>query len=225
MDVSAALLGQIALPPYLSISAGILSDDVPPLSPGEQASVAPMAQARLAEFAQGRGHARIALARLGLANASIPVASDRAPVWPQGFVGSICHVPADRARSQCGQVMAVVARSCDCAGLGVDLERTGLLQPEHWRSFLTACELESLASRSVGHRSAIAHAIWSAKEAVMKALRQALDPQDIEIRVDGDGSAFVAECRRAEDPTARRRVKLKGRLASAQGWVLALAMF
>ncbi len=220
MDASAALLGQIALPPYLSISAGILSDDVPPLSPGEQASIGPMAVARLAEFSQGRMHARIALAQLGLIDACIPMAADRAPVWPAGFVGSISHVPADPGQNLQGQVLAVAAFSRDCIGLGIDLERTGLLQPEHWRSFLTARELASLALRPVGQRSTIAHAVWSAKEAVMKALRQALDPQDIEIRLHHDDYSFIAEF----VLPGIERLRISGQTAHADGWVATLAI-
>ncbi len=178
-----------------------------------------MAPARLAEFAQGRMHARIALDRLGLAHASIPVASDRAPIWPQGFVGSISHVPADRARKLPGQVIAVVARACDCPGLGVDLERTGQLQPEHWGAFLKACELASLALRPVAQRSLVAHAIWSAKEAAMKASQQALDPQDIEIRMGADDQSFVADFVGPD----MGRLRLNGQIAYADGWLASLA--
>ncbi len=208
------------LPPYLSISGGVLSDAAPALSTGEQASIGPMAPARLAEFSQGRMHARIALARLGLADASIPVAADRAPVWPQGFVGSISHAPFDPSRNQCGQVMAVVARSCDCACLGVDVERTDKLRPEDWGTFLTACEMESLASRPVAQRSTVAHAIWSAKEATMKASRQVLDPQDIDIRLGDEVHIFVAEF----GLPGIDRLRLSGQIAHADGWVATLVM-
>ena len=104
-----AWLGQLQLPAHLSLSAGVLSEAIPALTASEQASIAPMAPARLAEFAQGRMHARIALARFGLADASIPMGSKRAPLWPAGFVGSISHVPSDAATDQPGRVIAVVS--------------------------------------------------------------------------------------------------------------------
>ncbi len=210
------------LPPYLSISGGVLSDAAPALSTGEQASIRPMAPARLAEFAQGRMHARKALARLGLANACIPVASDRAPVWPEGFVGSISHVPADRARKLPGQVIAVAARTTECSGVGVDLERTDRLLPEHWSAFMTERELHSIAMLCVPQRNAFAHCLWSAKEAVMKALCRPLEPRDIEVNVHIDEGTFSSDCRICGADRRLCSIHLSGWLSHAEGWVLSL---
>jgi 4'-phosphopantetheinyl transferase EntD len=219
-----AWLGQLQLPAHLSLSAGVLSEAIPALTASEQVSIAPMAPARLAEFAQGRMHARIALARFGLADASIPMGSKRAPLWPAGFVGSISHVPSDAATDQPGRVIAVVAHASDCAGLGVDIERSARLLPEHWNTFLSRRELAWLVGRPVAQRSTLGHSIWSAKEAAMKALRQALDPQDVEIEIDTDARTFVAICRYPDSARGRIDIRLSGRLASAPGWVAALAI-
>ena len=200
-------------------------DDLPILSAAEQASIEPVAWPRLLEFAHGRKHARIALAQLGLACASMPMAKDRSPLWPPGFIGSISHVPADPLHKQSGQVVAVVARAGNCNGLGVDLERTRLLQPENWNAFLTEEELKSLALRPVTQRSTVAHALWSAKEASMKAWRQPLEAHDIEIRLQDDDHAFVAECRSPRLNCATSRPGLSGLISYAEGWVAALAMW
>ncbi len=218
------LLGSIEVPPYLAVSSGLLRDEAPVLTPGEQATIRPMSTARLAEFAQGRMHARIALTRLGLASASIPVAADRSPVWPQGFVGSISHVPPDPARRLPGQVIAVAARSADCAGLGVDLERIGSLAPEHWSAFMTKRELAWIATRPVVQRSWLAHGLWSAKEAVMKALCRPLEPQDIEVSMGEDTGTFFAECCLADVVSDTHSVSLNGWLTHTEGWVVALAI-
>lgn len=207
----------------MACSGGALQEAPAPLCHDEQASIGFMAPARLAEFSQGRQHARTALAQLGLADASIPMAADRSPVWPPGFVGSISHVPADRVSNQPGQVLAVVARARDCAGLGVDLERTGRLMPEHWPAFMSAAERAWLALRPAGQRSPLAHGLWSAKEAVMKALVRPMDPHAIDIRVLGDGRAFVAEWRGPQAGDVAEAAGLSGWLTFGNGWVLALA--
>lgn len=69
---------------------------------------------RRAEFAAGRAAARAALAACGLPAAAIPMADDRAPVWPEGIAGSITHTP--------DMALAVVAPRSRLTGLGVDAE-------------------------------------------------------------------------------------------------------
>ena len=204
-------------------SGGALADFVPILARAEQTSAAAMDLNRLLEFSLGRMHARIALARLGLQGAVVPMGPDRSPLWPPGFTGSISHVPADRVQGSGGQVIAVVARLSDCAGVGLDLERTGMLAPEHWESFLTSAELAAMAWRPVAQRGTLVHGLWSAKESVMKALRQALDPQDIEITLADDARAFVAECRLGAFDSATGSIRVQGRFATAHGWVATFA--
>ena len=214
---------QLGMPGFMASSGGVLTDFVPLLARAEQTATAAMDLNRMVEFAHGRMHARTALARLGMRDAVVRMASDRSPVWPPGFTGSISHVPADRAQGSCGQVIALVAGLSDFASVGLDLERTSALSPEHWESFLTPAEMAGIAVRPVAQRSTLVHAMWSAKEAVMKALRQALEPQDIEISLADDAHAFVAECRMAATDSAARSIRVQGRLANAQGWVAALA--
>lgn len=210
----------LSLPAAVSISRAPVDASLPWLSADEIEASATMAVTRRAEFAHGRWHARRALTQLGVAEVSLPPAPDRAPQWPAGFVGSISHVPPDAAQDLAGQVVAVAARQHDYAGIGVDLERTGTLAPEHWPLFLTRDELAWLAVRPASERCRLAHGLWSAKEAVMKALRQPLDPQDIEIRVSDDERRFGADSRPV---TGGDVVSVSGWLSFEPGWVLALA--
>ena len=75
---------------------------------------------RQEEFRRGRACARAALGTLGGPAESISVGSNREPVWPSGYVGSITH---------CGPVVAAaVARAGALAGLGLDVERAEALE-------------------------------------------------------------------------------------------------
>jgi 4'-phosphopantetheinyl transferase EntD len=208
---------------FIAISSGPLLEHTPALSPAEQASIAPMAPLRLAEFAQGRWHARKALAQLGLADANLPMAADRSPVWPPGFVGSISHVPPDLTLGLSGHVVAVAAHTKDCGGLGVDVERSARLMPEHWPAFMSEQELAWLRERPVPQRDALAHGVWSAKEATMKALRLPLDPLAIEVYVHNDGRTFTAQCLRPGMPASSEPVAVEGGLSFEPGWVMAVA--
>lgn len=207
------------------MSSGPLQGQGFPLSPAEQASIGPMTASRLAEFSLGRFHARLALARLGVVHPSIPVSPNRAPVWPSGFVGSISHTPADPVSKRAGQVIAVVARSTDYAGLGVDLERYKRFMPEHWSRFLSPEECEWLATCRVEERGQFAHGLWSAKEAAMKALSQPLDPHAIAIAMqEQNPSRFSARCRVPQTAGEVREVVLDGYLTFSIAGITALAV-
>src|SRR5204862_697538 len=94
-------------------------DEEPPLYPEETAAVVRAVPKRAAEFARGRACARAALAQLGVSSAPLPVGPERAPIWPEGFVGSVTHCR--------GLVAAVAARSARVSALGLDAEPAGAL--------------------------------------------------------------------------------------------------
>src|SRR6266545_1189255 len=68
---------------------------------------------RQAEFLAGRYAAELALANLGITGV-VERASNGAPLWPQGVVGSITHGG--------GLVAAVVGSASHYAGIGIDAE-------------------------------------------------------------------------------------------------------
>lgn len=218
------LLAQLEIPDFMTSSSGMLTDFVPSLARVEQAATTGMALNRLLEFAHGRMHARIALSRLGRHGATVAMAPDRAPVWPPGLTGSISHVPVDDTCGRDGLAVALAARLADCAGVGIDVERIGMLWPEHWESFLTAKEMSAIVLRPVVQRNGLALGLWSAKEAAMKALTQVLDPHDIEIRLADDGHGFSAQCHILAPASRARTAFVRGRISIVPGWVAALAM-
>lgn len=111
------LLGQIQhrLPLGINFSGALLQDaPITAAYPGEAAAVANAVLSRKREFFAGRWHARTALKALGGPAIEIAVGPDRAPIWPDGFVGSISH---------CHDYCAAIAGArADFAGLGLDID-------------------------------------------------------------------------------------------------------
>ncbi len=108
----------------MGVSACVASDAMheAPLFAAEWDAVAKARAARRGEFAAGRASARQALTALGGPAVALPVGPGRAPVWPEGFVGSITHTDDFCA--------AVTARVGDAASLGLDAESADPLDPE-----------------------------------------------------------------------------------------------
>jgi 4'-phosphopantetheinyl transferase EntD len=138
-----------------------------PLMPGETLPSA--ASARLREFAAGRSAARGAMILLGVTPTAMPMAPDRAPIWPAGIMGSITHTKTD----------ALAAVTQTRSVLGIDMERDGRVTENLWPTILHA-----------GEDATRATLIFAAKEAVYKAqypLTQAMfDFHRLHIRIDGD---------------------------------------
>lgn len=105
---------------------------------------------RLAEFSAGRFAARAAFADPDIV---LPVGADRAPVWPDGSVGSITHCA--------GLCLAVVGKSDTYWGLGLDAEPDHPLEEEIWDSILRRDEVNRDGSQALAY--------FVAKEAAYKA--------------------------------------------------------
>lgn len=119
---------------------------------------------RRAEFLAGRYAAGQALAALGLPNqfpSRLP--DSRQPSWPQGFCGSISHSH--------GQAAAVVARSSDWLGLGLDLEMQ--ISDARAQRLASTVLLPEEQARLTASAQSLASALllaFSAKESLFKAL-------------------------------------------------------
>ncbi|MES2143159.1 MAG: 4'-phosphopantetheinyl transferase superfamily protein [Pseudomonadota bacterium] len=143
---------------------------------------------RLAEFAAGRRAARAAMGLLGVPASAIPHGPDRAPQWPNGVVGSISHTD--------GLCVALVGRSDDWVGLGLDVEVEDDrgLDAALWPEILRAEELAAIRALPSAARGSAAMAVFVAKEAVYKAQyptsRTLIDFQAL--TVDADDDRFVA---------------------------------
>jgi 4'-phosphopantetheinyl transferase EntD len=131
------------------------------LEPEEAVAVARAVAKRVGEFAAGRLCARRALERFGLTGVRIPAASDRQPVWPSGFAGSITHTA--------GFCAAVVGKRDDFRGLGLDTEIADAVKPELWSSICVPAELEWIGRWPAHARPLAAALVFSAKEAFYKA--------------------------------------------------------
>lgn len=116
---------------------------------------------RMREFAAGRHAARMALHRIGAGLSALPMADDRAPVWPAGITGSITHT-----RSAC---LAAVVRLGLFTGVGLDLEEDSPLERDLWDDVLVPDEQLWLARQPQATRGDLAKLMFSAKEAAYKA--------------------------------------------------------
>ena len=168
-----------------------------PLFAAEEPSIARAVEKRRWEFQAGRHCARRALADLGGAETAIVAAPDRAPVWPNGFVGSITHTGADGQ----GYAAAVVARASEVRSLGLDAELAEPLAPELQERVLTRTEQAFLKTLDAGHSGLIATLFFSAKEAFYKCqyplTQRFLGFQDVEVEFELERNGFRARVRSA----------------------------
>lgn len=167
----------------------VISTDYPDafaLLAAERDSLQSMAPRRVREFTHGRSCARLALAGLGYRDCPVPAGADRAPVWPDGVVGSISHCDDTAA--------AAVAHREDMGGIGLDLERNEELDRQLLPMICRAAELERLGNSDV--RFLLAKLIFSAKESVFKCIwpqvRRFVDFQEVEIELDLEKNTFTA---------------------------------
>lgn len=117
-------------------------------------------QKRLADFSTGRYCAIKALKQLRIQDAIIPIGDGRAPIWPEGIVGSISHCDSLTG--------AIVARSSDHISLGLDIEEIGRVTPDLWNLVFTEKENNYLSCLSDEDKRVQSTAIFSIKEAFYK---------------------------------------------------------
>jgi len=164
----------------------------------ESAVVARAVNKRRREFETGRMLARKAMADLGLPGQPIPASDNGAPIWPRGVVGSISHT--DR------WCVAVVARSNEVQAVGVDVEEDHPLDRSLLRMICTEAERRRLSCKPDAVALMEAKRIFSAKEAVFKALSPCLHLRFIgfeAVTVSFDRMSWTAT---PEDPTLARRL-------------------
>ncbi|MEA2352703.1 MAG: hypothetical protein QOJ14_1117 [Thermoleophilaceae bacterium] len=157
------------------------------LFPEEEAIVARAVESRRRAFATARACARRALGALGLAPVAIPRSEGRAPLWPDGVVGSITHCDGYRA--------AAVARAREVTALGIDAEPNAPLRDGVLRLVASAEERARLADLAAAD-PAIAwdRLLFSAKESTYKAwfplARRRLGFEDAELTIDAESGTF-----------------------------------
>lgn len=130
------------------------------LLPEEEFAVVNSLEKRRREFAQGRSCAREAMRQLGLEPRPILARADRAPIWPEGIVGTITHTA--------GLVAAAVARKSEIAALGMDAEsRARPLKAGIERFIRTPAERETC---TLPEELDTLRLVFSAKESIHKCV-------------------------------------------------------
>lgn len=206
-----------------ALASGILprSVSVAAKHPGLPLGEIPIAEAeaveaavlrRRVEFHAGRDAARRAMQAAGHAHAPIPMAPDRAPIWPDGLVGSITHTNA--------MCLAVVAPATALAGIGIDLEHAEALPSDLLEEVTTSSERDWLRTQPTAERGVMARLIFSAKEAAYKAQypisRRLFGFETFEVDIDRATCAFTARFTSAHPPFVQDQ-KLAGFYHHAAG--------
>lgn len=102
------------VPAGIGVAEATVGDHAADLYPEEAAHIARAVEKRRNEFSTGRMLARRALRGVDGPQVAIPSGEHMAPIWPQGFIGSITHTSLRAA--------AAVGRAVDFQGIGIDLE-------------------------------------------------------------------------------------------------------
>lgn len=157
----------------------------------------------------------------------VRAASDGAPVVSYQRAG--CDLPAPMISLSHAGLQGFCALSDAPARLGVDIERIEPRLPEFVDDYFTPAEVELLRQAPPATRDQHITAIWSAKEAALKALRTGLtvDARAVTARVlpATDGPRAWTACK--VDLDARRLPQvpaLRGWWRVMDGYVLALAV-
>ena len=156
--------------------------------PSESSAVSRANDRRRREFNAGRAAVRDAMQQFALSPKAVPNGPDRAPIWPDGLVGSISHSGA--------VCVAAVARSKDARSVGIDVEEDTALDPELVSSVCTLVERAWLSAQPKAQRGLLAKLIFSAKECAYKCQypisRTVFDFDTLEITPDLDTGQFEA---------------------------------
>lgn len=154
------LLSTVLPAPVVAVACDS-DDDVGPLHPSEEQAVARAVASRRAEFTTARACAREALGVLGAPAGAVPVGEKRAPVWPDGVVGSITHTRGFRG--------AAVAWRSAVRSVGVDAEVHDAL-PDGVLEAVSSESERALLARLSAARPDVSwdRLLFSAKESVYK---------------------------------------------------------
>lgn len=172
---------------------------------------------RVLEFTAGRAAARAAMADIGIKPAAIPSGDDRAPIWPDGLIGSIAH--CDTA------CIAAVAQRDRFRSTGIDIEEATPLAEDLWGTVCTPAERAWLASQPADQRALLAKVIFSAKEAVYKAqyplTGRLIGFDAVQVDLLPDGNIFTARFAPPPVPFSHAN-RPRGRFAQVHGLLISV---
>lgn len=199
------------------VSASVRTRDVDgPLSADEARIVRNAIETRRREFTTARMCAREALEALGFHPVQILQDERRAPIWPDGVVGSITHCTGFRA--------AAVARSTAVRSLGIDAEPRSPLPDGVADLVLTSAERTTLRAATEVLPEEVERLIFVIKESIYKAwyplTKSWLGFQDVSVTVAADGTASARRHTASDEPTAVPR-EFHSRWKISQGLIIA----
>ena len=155
----------------------------------EQSQISRAVPSRQHEFAAGRQCAANALQSLG-ESGRVQMRSDRSPVWPKGFVGSISHTKE--------LVWAAAASTKTTLSLGIDVEKIADAQTiDEIQGVVASAKETELLTELVSSREVGVTLAFSAKEAVYKCIAPLgvnwLNFLDVELVVQDDGASVFCQ--------------------------------
>jgi len=166
----------------LGVELSSIALDVSQLAPSERPAVANATPKRRREFIAGRILARRAMRQLSVRPCAIPSSATRAPVWPNGIVGSISHT--DR------YCAVALAHADDFRAIGIDLESASPIESSLWPLICGSNELERLRRSGNDSPGQDCKVLFCAKEAGYKAQHmltgQVLDFDAMDVELDHD---------------------------------------
>jgi 4'-phosphopantetheinyl transferase EntD len=182
----------------------------------ERRAVENVGAKRRREFAAGRLCARRALSQLAVRDFSLLNGADRAPLWPEGIVGSITHCP--------GYCAAAVAPDALAHSLGIDAEVSAPLAPRIVDRVCTRDERTKLRELPLIRGLDWGKLTFSAKESVYKCYfplaRTVLRFRDVELDFLPDAGCFSARLVRDDAPSAAGARRFSGRYCVDEDRVL-----
>lgn len=175
---------------------------------------------RRAEYLAGRYAARQLLQEVGC-NGVVATGSDRAPIWPTGWRGSISHTET--------WAIAILAPYNFSIGLGVDIET---FRPEIMReittAFTTPDERDVLGASRLPFETALL-IVFSAKESLFKALyplvQQIFGFEVAKLcELDAHNNRFTMELTRQLTPSLRAGYRTTGHYLIGQDGVTTMVV-
>lgn len=208
-------LARPLLPTQVALAATDPRAPQPAPWPEEAEALSRARPERLREFAAGRTAARRAMSRLGVAPAAVLHGLDRAPIWPEGLVGSISHCSV--------ACLAAAAQTAAFRAIGLDLEEDTPLELDLIPAVCTEAEELWLNTLPEAERGQLAKLIFSAKECAYKAQYPITGTlfgfQTLEVTLDRDAGSFEARFLHDVAPFAAESC-LRGQYAIGAGIIV-----
>lgn len=196
-----------------------LTGTIDDLYPEEAAIISKTVAKRQAEFASGRLSAKCALSKAGVYDSPILMDKNRAPMWPEGFTGSITHT-----NQYCA---AVIAEAEAGQSLGLDVEEDQRLKPRIWPNSFVDDEIAWLFLLDEdGQENPVKWAtlMFAAKEAFYKAqyplTRAWVGFKDVKVEVSFRDNSFTVTLLRNIPLLWKKNTQFKGKYAFFEGSVV-----